>query len=157
VVQSAFGNNSRDIYEQAAGGGSIQLNADSFQNSTNEHVKANTNLNWMEVWNSIFYGGTYGISITSCLFCASSSNAYGNLSTANYTGWIASPNSTDVALTANPFTSSSNFALNSTSGGGTLLKSTGFPGVTSFGTGFASVGALQPSSGSTAIPYGFVY
>jgi hypothetical protein len=157
VVQSAFGNNSRDIYEQAAGGGSIQLNADSFQNSTNEHVKANTNLNWMEVWNSIFYGGTYGISITSCLFCASSSNAYGNLSTANYTGWIASPNSTDVALTANPFTSSSNFVLNSTSGGGALLKAAGFPGVTPFGTGFASVGALQPSSGSTAIPYGFVY
>lgn len=54
-----------------------------------------------------------------------------------------------ITLTASPYVSiGTNFALNSTSGGGAALTGTGFPGIIpNAGTGYASVGALQPSSG----------
>jgi hypothetical protein len=53
---------------------------------------------------------------------------------------------TDITLSANPFVSAgSNFALNSTAGGGALLKAAGYPGILAggVGTGYLDVGALQ--------------
>lgn len=50
-----------------------------------------------------------------------------------------------ITLTASPYTTiGSNFALNSTSGGGAALKEAGFPGVIkSSGTGYTDIGAIQ--------------
>ena len=61
-------------------------------------------------------------------------------------------------LTANPFVGGSNFALNSTSGGGAALKAKGFPGITPAGTGYADIGALQSqgSAGGSAAPHAYV-
>jgi hypothetical protein len=55
-------------------------------------------------------------------------------------------NASDITLSANPFvTAGSNFALNSTAGGGALLKAAGVPGIlpAGIGTGYLDVGALQ--------------
>ena len=67
----------------------------------------------------------------------------------------------DVILTADPFVNgaSLNFALNSTAGGGAALKAAGFPGaLQAGGTGYISIGPLQPqasSSTATACPIGY--
>lgn len=57
----------------------------------------------------------------------------------------------DITLSADPYTTvGSDFSLNSTAGGGAAVKGAGFPGVLiGAGTGFASPGALDPSSGGT--------
>ena len=87
-------------------------------------------------------------------------NAYGNLSVANYVNFVAALNGADVALSASPYTSpgTGNFALNGTAGGGAALKATGFPGIAPFGTGYGSIGALQPSQAVIASggPHAFV-
>ena len=72
-------------------------------------------------------------------FRANTSGAYNN-----YPGGIG-----DITLTASPFTnvSTPDFSLNSTAGGGPLLKAAGFPGVTPMGSGNADVGALQSAGG----------
>ncbi len=49
----------------------------------------------------------------------------------------------DITLTSAPYTSTSNFALNSTAGGGALLKQAGFPGASPSGTGYIDVGPVQ--------------
>lgn len=70
-------------------------------------------------------------------------NAIGGGCTAR-TGVPTGPN--DKSLTVDPFIAggSNNFALNSTTGGGALLRATGWPGVlSSGGTGFLDIGALQ--------------
>jgi hypothetical protein len=56
----------------------------------------------------------------------------------------------DVSLSVSPFVSSSNFALNSTGGGGAALKAAGFPGVSPAGTGYLDIGALQSQAAAGA-------
>jgi len=58
----------------------------------------------------------------------------------------------DITLSANPYTSiGTNFALNSTAGGGAALKAAGFPGILNAGgTGFVDVGALQSQAAAAA-------
>ena len=59
-------------------------------------------------------------------------------------------------LTASPYVSvGTNFALNSTAGGGAALYSAGFPGVMPGGTGYAAVGALQPAASSGGGQHGY--
>lgn len=71
-------------------------------------------------------------------------------------------NTLDVTLTANPFVSDStgNFMLNSTSGGGLALKSTGsyatFPGLSST-LGYADFGAVQTEATSGGAGGAFVF
>jgi len=60
------------------------------------------------------------------------------------TNWAAGVG--DVTISASPFVSSSNFALNATAGGGAACKAAGFPGVVTFGTGTMDLGALQTGS-----------
>ncbi len=51
---------------------------------------------------------------------------------------------TDITLTASAFVSAgTNYQLNSTAGGGAVLKAAGFPGVGATGTGYLDIGALQ--------------
>lgn len=116
--------------------------------------------------NDIFYGnGSYGVSLVSgsvYLPSLQTNNAYG----ANSTG--AKNNFADTApvtLTADPFTNDSggNFALNSTAGGGALLKQTGYPGLFPGGTtqGYLDIGATQSQGaggGGTTVNYsGYAY
>jgi hypothetical protein len=51
----------------------------------------------------------------------------------------------EITLSADPFNNaaSGDFTLNTTSGGGVLLRELGFPGVSAIGTGYADVGPLQ--------------
>jgi hypothetical protein len=69
--------------------------------------------------------------------------AYGSNTSGDRTGIAAS--SDDLALTANPFTSATNFTLNNATGGGALLKGAGFPGAFagSTTTGSLDIGAVQ--------------
>jgi hypothetical protein len=74
-------------------------------------------------------------------------NAMGNCNTGGGTGTRnnVTAGANDVTLTANPFTSApTDFTLNATSGGGLGLKTTGYPGNSGVGTGYRSIGPLQP-------------
>lgn len=93
-------------------------------------------------------------------------NAYGNNTSGDRSNYTAAPGTmngttaalNDVALTANPFTSATNFAPNATAGGGAALKGVGFPG--SFPTGattsLTNIGAVQ-SSGAAAAAHAIGY
>ena len=155
VIGNVFSGNTRGVYQQAANEYSLQLLGNSFYGQTSENVRIATGgLAWMHVANNVFWGGTYGVytggGSTNYM---SAANAYGNQSTAAYSGWYASPASTpDVTLTASPFTNpgSGIFTLNNTSGGGAALKAAGFPGVTPMGTGYLDIGALQSQAAAGA-------
>jgi hypothetical protein len=151
-------NISFSIFSGASGSESLDLGAgltnivnSVFYNATGTAVAAGAG--GFTINNTIFYGNNKAISTGSTVAgLTSSSNAFGNNTNAN-TDWISGP--TDITLTANPFVSSStgNFALNMTAGGGALLSSKGipitFPGGTT--TTVLSVGVAQPtSSGSSA-------
>lgn len=102
-----------------------------------------------QISNSILdANGTYGVDGGSGTVTQSSlvyDNAFYNNTTAptrNINSGIGT-----ITLTASPYTTiGSNFALNSTTGGGALLKGVGFPGTTPGGTGHVDVGPLQSTS-----------
>ncbi len=105
--------------------------------------------------NSIFdANGTYGIDagVANTITKASLgySNAFFNNTLAPTRG-IGSGLGT-VTLTSSPYVAiGTNFALNSTAGGGVACKGAGFPGVLTNGggTGFADIGALQTQGSSS--------
>lgn len=114
------------------------------------------------VSNNIFYGNYRAIAGDGIAanvarnYATSKNNAFGNNTVAN-SSFLATPS--DITLTANPFVSAStgNFALNTTSGGGALLRAAAYPGA--FGTtttNYLDVGAAQSqgSAGTTAANYG---
>ena len=147
-----------------------------FSNSTHDGINSQVGyhaINTLGLFsNDIFYGnGGYGVNITQNGVCPAGvpgvsgsgnsamilyNNGTGSNTSGAYNSCLTSIN--DVALSASPFVSSSNFALNSTAGGGAALKAAGFPGVTSFGTGSAAIGPLQPASSSStaSAPHPFV-
>lgn len=121
-------------------------------------IAGNAIIPFGNISNNIFdANGTYGIdgaSGTTQLPWMIYTNAFYNNTTAatrNINAGIGT-----ITLTANPYTTiGSNFALNSTSGGGAVLKAVGWPGITnSFGTGYSDIGALQ-SQGSVSEQVGF--
>ncbi|MGO9519564.1 MAG: hypothetical protein ACLPND_21210 [Candidatus Korobacteraceae bacterium] len=93
--------------------------------------------------NSIMYGnGAYGINAAGVYPTAiNQNNAYGANTSGDRNNLAVGTG--DVSLSANPFTSSSNFALNATAGGGAALKAHGTPGLMPAGTGYIDIGALQ--------------
>ncbi len=112
--------------------------------------------------NSVYFGNTlYGIANPTGATALTTrqlliDNGFGS----NGSGNVQSPLTTGVGpqtLSANPFTSSTVFTLNSTAGGGVLLKGAGTPGVGAggIGTGVSDIGPL-PSGGSSA-PQSTVY
>jgi|HubBroStandDraft_1064217.scaffolds.fasta_scaffold00168_11 hypothetical protein len=147
-----------------------------FSNNTNDGVNNQSAYNnWGDqniFQNTIFYGnGGYGVNLNAhgtgigCPAFVSPKANLGDLAMNNGVGANTLGNyncvqsqGTDIALSANPFTSSTNFALNSTSGGGAALKAAGFPGVAAFGTGSAAIGALQPaaSAATSAAAHAYV-
>ena len=141
----------------------LHLYANSFYSQTNESVYyGGAGSEAIIASNNIFYGGTYGVRLVggTPTIAMALNNAYGNLSVANYVNFFAALNGADVALSASPYTSpgTGNFALNGTAGGGAALKAAGFPGIAPFGTGYGSIGALQPSQAVIASggPHAFV-
>lgn len=111
------------------------------------------------IYNNVFYtAGGFCINFTGLTFSAATVldyNGVGNCTSGSYNGITAGAN--DVALSADPFsaTGSNNFALNNTAGGGAALRAVGFPGVTTGGTGFVDIGALQSQAGGTPVAFGF--
>jgi len=85
---------------------------------------------------------------------------YNNAFYSNTAGAIRNVNAGigTITLTASPYVSvGTNFALNTTAGGGALLLNAGFPGVLNNGggTGHAAVGALQPNVSTASSSRGF--
>lgn len=158
LVGNVFSGMNRGVYVQS-GANQVEMQGNAFYTITNQcvYVQSTTAVTAID---NVFYGCTYGIFSNSSSPQAtySQNNAFGNIGTANYNNFPAGINSSDIALSANPFTApgSNNFALNATTGGGSLLKAAGFPGVTPFGTGAAAVGALQPASTGGASPHALV-
>lgn len=103
--------------------------------------------------NNIFYGNTvsainFGGSANAqwIQYYVSAANAFGANGS---TGWPGSYGPT-ITLTANPFTNAAggDFSLNSTSGGGALLKAAGFP--LAYGTATTSSFNVGPAQGGAA-------
>ena len=111
--------------------------------------------------NNIFFGnGGFGVNLPSLFgVLLGGTNAYGSNGSGPYgNSMVAQPG--DVTLSGDPFNgrTSNDFSLNSTAGAGAACRQAGFPGVLqSGGTGFASIGALDPSAGggsTTVISFG---
>lgn len=104
---------------------------------------------------AVYGNGAFGVNAplvtgSPAPFNMSRANGYGNNTSGprnNFTAGLS-----DITLTANPFVSATNFALNGTAGGGAALKNAGFPGAFPGGstTGSISVGAVQPASTAAA-------
>lgn len=109
--------------------------------------------------NNIIYAAAKAVVITTLAagstIAVNRNNAYGGNGSGN-TNFAAGAG--DVSLSNNPFTSSTNFALNSNATGGALAKAAGFPGTSLQGTvGFLDIGAFQSQAsggGSVAGNYG---
>lgn len=145
------------ISDNGAGGiyapgsiGTINIWQSVLANNTTFGVYVVTAAEEFMVADSIIYGNsTYGINVpVGTSECLNQNNAYGANGTADRNNWTAGANV--VALSADPFTSSTNFSLNATAGGGAAAKQTGFPGafIGSSGTGYLDIGAVQSSGGS---------
>lgn len=153
-----YNNGGRGINVQLSNTGGAQLPTmiiDHVDISSNGHdgiLTGNDTNPWLQISNSIFdnngtSGSGYGVSTLSSFgttipqFLGYNNAFYNNASgpthfTNNGTGTIT--------LTADPyFTIGSDFSLNTSSGGGALLKYLGWPGVMPGGTGASSVGAIQ--------------
>ncbi len=125
----------------------------------------NANLQYIWVEDSVFYNISGGGN-AACFRLNSATpilvnraNAFDS-STLNFStpGWTKS--STDVTLTADPFTAggSADFSLNSTAGGGALLKNQGLPLTTAEGNNYIDIGPLRhqdPAGGGGTRGYTF--
>jgi len=108
--------------------------------------------------NNVFMSnGTYGIQnsdASTLWYNTGTANQFNNAFYNNTDGarnnYPSDPS--DITLSASPFVSAgTNFALNSTAGGGALLKAAGYPGVIpGSGTGYLDVGALQSQAASSS-------
>lgn len=116
----------------------------------------------VQVSNSIFFGnGAVALNFdngANNVFAAINgrNNAYGSNTGGNFSAHVLFPGSPgDITLTANPFTSATNFALNNTAGGGALLRARGWPGTFPGGLTVSTmnVGPVQSSGASTAAAY----
>lgn len=136
----------------------IQLLNSAVVSNTGDGVYLNSGASGGQYWmmlaiNSIIQSnGGYGINNKtngSGYFNIFYNNAYRNNTSGNYNNLLG--DSTDITLTADPFTSAStgDFSLNTTAGGGVLLKAAGFQGTLNGATdsGMAiDVGVVQTES-----------
>lgn len=125
-----------------------------FSTNTGAGIVASNTVNPLpQISNCIFdANGTYGVdtgSSTITAFVLLYNNAFFNNTTAATRGTNAGIGT--VTLSASPYTTlGSNFALNSTGGGGAACKGAGFPGtIPGAGTGSTDIGALQSSGGGS--------
>lgn len=126
-------------------------------NSTFENPAHGPNINpsgcVLTVNNSILYGAvTYNIDAFAGTGydAMESNNCIGGAGTANRNFTTYGEVIGDITLTADPATSSSNFVLNNTAGGGAVCKRAAFPGAGAAGTGTFDPGAINGSGSSGA-------
>lgn len=126
------------------------ITASTIANNAGDNINLGLNGN-LVLENSILYGSTggYGINGLSPTIFMLNYNGFGGNSLGNAHGTGISTGLNPISLSANPFTSSTNFALNSTAGGGASAKGAGFPGVFPGGstTGAPDIGAVQSNAG----------
>lgn len=103
------------------------------------------------IYNNVFYGNRYGVNMGTT-YGAIRCNAFGNNSTANFGVGPYYYASDTIALSADPFISSTDFRLNNAAGGGALLRKTGCSTGAPFGTGYLDVGAVQTTGGQVGYP-----
>jgi len=154
VRNSIVSGNSRGI-TSTSGTLAIRLDNAVIANNTTDGVFVTTTLDAYSYYaNSVFYGnGGWGINVTTGSTTAgvqtgSRNNGFGSNTSGDRKN--IAPGFGDISLTASPFVSSSNFALNATAGGGLLLAKAGYPGAFAGGssTSYLDVGAVQTSGGT---------
>ncbi len=101
--------------------------------------------------NIVYGNGSWGLRLAggTLVSVAGGNNAFGANAEGDRSGFSALPG--DIALTANPFTSSGagDYSLNSTAGGGAASRGAGFPGAF---PGGLSVGHLDIGAVQSAVP-----
>lgn len=156
VIGSIFANNG-PVIADGNGAGIISVMSSTFYGTTGSAISQTGGaLGYLTVVNSIFYGNSaFGISLGGPITgqaAVCSNNAFGSNGSGDVNNYTKS--STDVSLTANPFTNaaSGDFSLNSTAGGGAEIKGAGFPGGFPGGlaTGHLDIGAVQSACGGSA-------
>lgn len=130
------------------GNSNVRIDSCSIANNTTKGLFGTTSSPITVITNSIFAGNAsasnvYFASPASARCTDSSRN---NAFYGTNTGWAASQG--DVTLSASPFTSSTDFSLNATAGGGAACKAVGAPGVFPGGltTGYPDIGAAQSAA-----------
>ena len=146
------------VYVDAANSAFVSNTADGLLVSNSHAVTAPP----MQVINSIFSGNHgWGINLTGgggfYAWGDFRTNAYYNNTSGTITGGIL-PGIGDVSLSASPFNSSTDFGLNSTTGGGAACKGVGWQAGTLLSAGGAiDIGPVQSAGGgSSPSPVGFV-
>lgn len=143
-------NTSNGFYDPRADGAGtsyhpVLLLNNAIYNNGGDGIKlgSSANVTQFVAQNNIIYGNTgWGWNIINIVNSPIIlNNAFGSNGSGNYTGIVAGEG--EVALSANPFTSSSDFSPNSTAGGGALTKAGGFPGTIFGGIGYLDIGPLQ--------------
>lgn len=164
VINSIVANNAIGILGGASPGVVRCINSDIANNSSDGIRAVSSHINAL---NCVLYGnGGFGVNGpgvgTSNVFPVNlgRNNGYGNNTSGPRNNYTSAPGALtgtaaalgDVALTANPFTSATNFALNNTAGGGAALNTAGWPGAFPAGltTGTQNIGAVQSGGAAAA-------
>lgn len=153
VDQAVISNNSSHGVVSQGINNSITATSSNFASNGGDGITLLGNGNtssYLSIVNNIFYGNTgYGVNAsvsTAMIPGSNSNNAYGS-NTAGARQSVA-VGANDKTLTANPFTSSVNFLLNTTAGGGAVCAGAGYVG--SLG-GSRDIGAVQSAGGGSAV------
>jgi hypothetical protein len=142
ATHNVFARNATGISANSGGYGCMVNNA--FYKNTANGINTNGTSGW-NLTNNIFYGNTTNGIANATLFIQLN-NAFGSNGT-NRTNSTTLSIQGDVTLTADPFTSSTVFTLNTTSGGGAACAGAGYPGVSPAGTGGMDIGPIQSAAG----------
>lgn len=125
-----------------------------FYNNTDAGIVVDgANVGWFLVNNIFQSNGTYGINNTGNSVHFYNLGSFTRLNNFFYSNGTAATialptEASDITGSASAFvTAGSNFALNTTAGGGAACSAAGFPGILpgSIGTGYISIGALEPN------------
>jgi hypothetical protein len=162
LIGSIFSaNTSKGFSMSSTGLGWLNVSHSAFGNNTGDglFINAVQNNRGISLWNTIFYGnGGWGINAVVDGTTAQTAfgvnlfnNAYGSNTSGNRNHIAVGVN--DKTLSANPWTSATNFALNSTAGGGALLKAAGSPGTFPGGltTSSPDIGPVQSGAGAAPV------
>ncbi len=149
ITRSIVSNNVIGLYNATANSNNF-IQESAFVDNSSHGISLTTPYHYSMVNSIVYSNGGYGVTLSaSGLASIQQTNAFGDNTSGNLNNLAVGAG--QIALTANPFASSTNFALNSTAGGGALLKATGvpaaFPGGTT--TGYPDVGPVQTQGGST--------
>lgn len=141
-------------------GSMLCINCTAYANS-GDGLRTDPSPSAVMVQNFVAWGNTgFGINCSSCSAPQTGAyynfNAYGGNTAGNLNFITAGAN--DVVLTVDPFVNAAalNFLPNATAGGGAAINGKGYPGILpAGGTGFITMGALQPAAGASGTPKAF--